>query len=80
MGSGSDSSYQDICGSTMMAKLDQFDLDAEREGSAIEKMFPMRPLVLGKRIKQICNMHTKGHLKQSNRVVGRILKYGSQSE
>ena len=80
MGSGSDSSYQDICGTALMAKLDQLDLEAEREGTAIKKMSPMRPLVLGKRIKQICNMHTKGHLKQSNRVVSRILKYGSQSE
>jgi len=80
VGSGSDSSYQDICGTAVMAKLDQFDLEAEREGSAIEKMFPMRPSIRGKRIVQICNMHTKGHLKQSNRVVSRILKYGSQSE
>lgn len=63
-----------------MAKLDQFDLEAEREGSAIEKMFPMRPAVRGKRITQICNMHRKGHLKQSNRVIGRILKHGTQSE
>lgn len=63
-----------------MAKLDRFDLEAEREGSAIEQMLPMRPGIRGKKIVQIHNMHVKGHLKQSNRVVGRILKHGSQSE
>lgn len=63
-----------------MAKLDRFDLEAEREGEAIEKMAPMRPGVQGKRIKQIRNMHAKGHLKQHNRVTSRILKHGSQVE
>lgn len=62
-----------------MAKLDQFDLEAEREGSAIEKMLPMLPGVRGKRIKQIHDMHTKGHLKHHNRAVSRILKHGSQA-
>ncbi len=63
-----------------MSKLDKLDLEAEREGSAIEKMLPMRPGVSGKRIMKIRNMHIKGHLKQHNRVVSRILKHGSKVE
>lgn len=80
MGPGSDPSHQDVCGETLMAKLDRFDLEAELEGSAIEKMLPMRPDVRGKRIIQIHNMHVKGHLKQHNRAASRILKHGSQVE
>lgn len=59
-----------------MAKLDRFDLEAEREGDAISKMMPMRPDRMGKRIRKIRDMHTKGHLKHHNRAVKRVLHNG----
>lgn len=59
----------------MNKKIDEFDLEAEREFSAI---FTMRtngsgPLVSGKRIVKTRKMHEKGHIKQDNRVKGRYL-------